>query len=271
MLTTVPGFGVSVTETMSWLQQPGIRVLWLWSSSGSHASVERVATIGQLMDEYADANVKGTKTEWLESYEKNKLWGIHGIPDAAAGSYLVVYQNGKVLQTLANKTVAELREVLRSLTIVATPVDTTDDLKGTCTARGQNDGAGEVVRNLFDNQAGTKWLDLSPTGSWVQYAYAAGIAGRLTGYTLTSGGDAPERDPATWQLVGSNDGGSTWVTVDSQTSVTFSSRLQKLSFTVTGAPAYKAYRLNIASVFSPSTANCVQLAEIELLGQQVAG
>ena len=151
-----------------------------------------------------------------------------------------------------------------------TPVDTTDDRKGTTTARGQNDD-GEIKENLFDNQQGTKWLDFSPQGSWVQYAYAAGISGRLTGYTLTSAGDAPERDPADWQLLGSNDGGSTWVTVDSRTGVTFSDRAQKLAFTVSGSPTYKAYRLNIAKVLDASRATCVQLAELELLGQLVTG
>jgi len=35
---------------------------------------------------------------------------------------------------------------------------------------------------------------------------------------------------------------------------------------VSGSPTYKAYRLNITKVSNPSSANCVQLAEIELLG-----
>lgn len=153
---------------------------------------------------------------------------------------------------------------------LTTPVDTTDDRKGTVTARGDNP-SGEVKENLFNNQSGTKWLDFSPQGSWVQYAYAAGIAGRLTSYTLTSAGDAPERDPANWQLQGSNDGGATFVTVDSRTGVSFSARYQKLAFTVSGAPTYKAYRLNITKVLDPSAATCVQLAQLELMGQQVSG
>ena len=148
-------------------------------------------------------------------------------------------------------------------------IDTTDDLKGTITARGEN-GSGEAKEKLFDNQKDSKWLDFSPQGSWVQYTYAAGIAGRLTGYTLTSANDAPERDPADWQLQGSNDGGATWVAVDTRTGVTFGERLQKQTFTVSGSPTYKAYRLNITKVSNPSSANCVQLAEIELLGQQVS-
>jgi len=122
----------------------------------------------------------------------------------------------------------------------------------------------------FDNDAGTKWLDFSPQGSWIQYAYAAGISGKLTAYTITSANDAAERDPADWDLLGSNDGGATWVTVDSRTGVTFSARFQKQTFALSGNPTYKAYRLNIKKVANPAGANSVQLAEIELLGTQVA-
>lgn len=150
---------------------------------------------------------------------------------------------------------------------VAEVIDTTDDQKGTISARGEI-GSGEGKEKVFDNQQDSKWLDLSPQGSWIAYAYASGVAGRLTGYTLTSANDCPERDPAQWQLQGSNDGAN-WTTVDSQSGVAFSARFQKLAFPLTGAPTYKAYRLNITKVFDPSSANCVQLGEIELLGQRV--
>jgi hypothetical protein len=153
-------------------------------------------------------------------------------------------------------------------TAPAEVIDTTDDQQGTISARGEI-GSGEGKERLFDNQKDTKWLDLAPDGSWIQYAYAPGIAGRLTSYTLTSANDAPERDPAQWHLQGSNDGGASWTTVDSQTGVAFSERHQKRAFPVTGAPTYKAYRLNITKVWDRSNANSVQLAEMELLGQKV--
>jgi hypothetical protein len=77
-------------------------------------------------------------------------------------------------------------------------VDTTDDLKGTITAYKENP-PNEGKEKAFDNQTGTKWLGFS-SQNWLQYTYAAGIAGRLTSYTLTSGNDAPERDPCDFQL-----------------------------------------------------------------------
>jgi len=153
-------------------------------------------------------------------------------------------------------------------------IDTTDDLKGTITARGEN-APNETKEKAFDNQTSSKWLHILPADgkSWIQYTYAAGTAGRLTAYTITSGNDAPERDPYEWQLLGSNDGGQTWATVDMRAAVLFSARLQKQSFAITGSPTYKAYRLNISCIAQPtvsSTAqNLVQLSEIELLGQLV--
>lgn len=146
--------------------------------------------------------------------------------------------------------------------------DTTDDLKGIVTARGDN-GSAEGKDKVFNNQSGTKWLDFAPQGSWLQYTYAAGLSGRLTAYTLTSAGDAAERDPADWQLLGSNDDGATWATVDSRVGVTFSERNQKQKFTLSSTAIYKAYRLNITKVANPASANSVQLAQLELLGQQV--
>jgi hypothetical protein len=93
----------------------------------------------------------------------------------------------------------------------------------------------------------------------------------LTGYTLTSGGDAPERDPCDWKLVGSNDGGATWVSLDDRAGQTFGERLQKRSFDLYFAPTDKAYRLKMSKVRDASKANCVQLGEMELLGKQVTG
>jgi hypothetical protein len=148
----------------------------------------------------------------------------------------------------------------------AAAVDTTDDLKGTITASGEN-APNEGKEKAFDNQAATKWLNFSAQ-SWIQYSYAAGIAGRLTGYTLTSGDDAPERDPADFLLAGSNDGGKSWTTLDTRTGISFSARQQKQLFTL-GTPAtFKAYRLPVNRVAGVA-GGLIQISAIELLGQQV--
>ncbi len=147
--------------------------------------------------------------------------------------------------------------------------DTTDDQTGTITAQGDNP-PNETKAKAFDNLTSTKWLDYANgqpnRASWIQYQYASSKKSIVAEYTITSANDAQERDPKDWNLRGSNDGGSNWVTLDTRTGQTFTGRYQKRSFSFTNSTGYNIYRLEITSVYNPSTANSVQLAEIELIG-----
>ncbi|NIS80349.1 MAG: hypothetical protein GTO14_09120, partial [Anaerolineales bacterium] len=143
--------------------------------------------------------------------------------------------------------------------------DTTDDGTGTISARGDNP-PNETMDEAFDNLTSTKWLDFSPSYSWIQYQYADSKTSVVTEYTLTSANDYPERDPMDWNILGSNDGGSTWDTLDTRTGELFTARFQTRSFQFTNSTAYNIYRLEITQVRDGATANSVQLAEIELIG-----
>ncbi len=154
--------------------------------------------------------------------------------------------------------------------VAPTAFDTTDDGQGTASAQGQNSGSGEVAANAFDNNTTTKWLDFannnpSTRASWIQYQYANSKQWVVTNYTITSANDASERDPAAWKLLGSNDGGTSWTTLDTRTGQVFGARFQKLSFPIQNTTAYNVYRLQIDSVANPAAANSVQLSEIEFL------
>jgi len=144
--------------------------------------------------------------------------------------------------------------------------DTTDDGTGTISARGENSAANEGKDKAFDNITTTKWLDFSPSYSWIQYRYAADKRSVVTEYTITSANDAQERDPNNWNILGSNNGGASWVTLDTRTGQLFTSRYQKRSFLFTNSTGYNIYRLEITKVRNEATANSVQLAEIELIG-----
>ncbi len=155
------------------------------------------------------------------------------------------------------------------------PFDTTDDHLGTVTAAGENNGLNgnwEVATNTFDDTL-AKWLDFANNNpatraSWLQYQYPGGLERVVTNYTITSANDAPERDPANWALLGSNDGGATWVTLDTQINQVFTNRYETRAFPIATPVAYNVYRLRIDSVADPSTAVAVQLAEIQLVGTQ---
>jgi len=155
------------------------------------------------------------------------------------------------------------------------PYDTTDDHLGTVTAAGENNGINgnfEVATNAFDN-TGAKWLDFAnanPTtrASWLQYKYANGLQRVVTNYTKTSANDSPERDPSNWALLGSNDGGTNWTTLDTQSNQAFTDRFQQRSFPISSPAAFNIYRLRIDRVSDPPSAVAVQLSEIQLLGTQ---
>jgi hypothetical protein len=149
--------------------------------------------------------------------------------------------------------------------------DTTADHLGTSAAQGENTTAGEVATNAFDNNTATKWLDFATNNpatraSWLQYRYAGANQCVVTQYTLTTANDAPERDPKNWRLLGSNDGGTNWLTLDLRTGETFASRFQTRSFSTTNTRAFNLYRLQIDAVNDPNLANAVQLAELALFG-----
>jgi uncharacterized protein YjdB/poly(3-hydroxybutyrate) depolymerase len=141
------------------------------------------------------------------------------------------------------------------------------DQPGIITAQGENQP--NLKGYAFDNATTTKWFDLAtanPTtrASWIQYKLS-GNSYVVTQYTITSADDFPDRDPKSWNLLGSNDG-SVWTTLDIRTNELFSSRSQKNSYTFTNSAAYTYYRLQINSVNDPVTATGVQLAELEILG-----
>jgi len=69
-------------------------------------------------------------------------------------------------------------------------------------------------------------------------------------YALTSANDFPERDPQDWRLLGSNDGGKTWVVLDTRKGEVFPGRHQRRVFAFTNGRAFSLFRLQIDRVRS---------------------
>jgi PKD repeat protein len=156
------------------------------------------------------------------------------------------------------------------------PIDTTDLHSGVITAQGENSGLNgnqEVASNAFDDTTGTKWLDFaanypSTRQSWIQYQYPNGQACNVRQYAITSANDAttyPARNPANWRLLGSNNGGVSWDTLDTRTNQVFTANFQRLAFGIANANAYNVYRFQIDSVANPVQAVAVQLDEVEFI------
>jgi signal transduction histidine kinase len=86
-------------------------------------------------------------------------------------------------------------------------------------------------------------------------------------YAITSANDFPQRDPSDWRLLGSNDDGKTWTALDVRKGELFSERHQRRVFKLANPGSYRSYRLRIDRVQNPAAADCVQLAELEPLGE----
>ena len=120
--------------------------------------------------------------------------------------------------------------------------------------------ASEGVSNLIDGAAGSKFLSFSNS---VTVVFSAVKAYPVLGYKLISGNDAPERDPVTWTLEGSNDN-NTWVEIDSRSGQSFSSRGSTNDYDLsTNESEYQHYRFKFDN--SDANAGLFQLAEIQLL------
>ena len=85
----------------------------------------------------------------------------------------------------------------------------------------------------------------------------------VAAYALTSANDVPTRDPRNWRLLGSNDGGKSWKTLDTRSNEVFTARFQRRIFPVAEPVAWALYRLQIDAV--GATNEIVQLAELEPL------
>ena len=92
---------------------------------------------------------------------------------------------------------------------------------------------------------------------------AAQMPKRLVGYAITSANDFPARDPKDWKLLGSNDRGSNWTTLDIRRNELFASRFQQRVFSLTNQVAYSTYRLSIEAC--GQTNGSIQIGELEPL------
>jgi hypothetical protein len=118
----------------------------------------------------------------------------------------------------------------------------------------------ETAVKAFDGDIYTKWLTFTNTG-WIAYDYTSTNAYAVTQYSITSANDGDARDPKNWEFQGSNDGGMSWDTLDTQVNQDFTARYQTKSYTTANSSAYKVYRLNITANNGDSK---TQLAELEL-------
>ncbi|MGQ7857696.1 discoidin domain-containing protein [Pedobacter sp. WC2501] len=124
------------------------------------------------------------------------------------------------------------------------------------------EGSAKVV----DNDPATKFL-INPYQSnfYLQLSFPA--PQQVASYTLTSGNDAPGRDPKNWKLSGSLDG-TNWVDLDTRNDETFSGRNMMKTYSFKNKVLYKYYRLSITAIGSSSLFQLSEWRVIEVPEEQ---
>ncbi len=130
---------------------------------------------------------------------------------------------------------------------------------------GGGSGAAEGSAKVIDNDIQTKFLsDFAGNNlQWMQFQLnTPAIVGI---YTLTSGNDAPERDPKDWTFEGS-DNGTDWTILDTRSNMQLGGRFNTTSYDVENNVAFEYYRFKITALNGSGT---FQLGEWRLLEASV--
>jgi hypothetical protein len=146
-------------------------------------------------------------------------------------------------------------------------------------ASSDNSPGSEGVANAIDNQP-TKYLnfDIGDTTTPVGFVVSPSIGSTLvTGISLQSANDAPDRDPRWILLEGSNDespgwDSGNWTLIYENTDIESwetlfgdNNRFRTQTFLFSNIQPYRHYRLTIMATQGPSTC-CMQIAEVALHG-----
>jgi len=127
-----------------------------------------------------------------------------------------------------------------------------------------NSPTNEEVDKAIDDNPSTKYLNFDKLNAGFTVTPAAGPS-VVTGLRLTSANDAPERDPTSFLLLGSNDG-HTFVEIAAGSVPNFPSRFFPVEVAFANVRAYTQYQLLFPTVRNANAAVAVQIAEVEFLG-----
>jgi hypothetical protein len=229
----------------------------------------QVGTNGNFVNLAESANASGTTTTNLT---------LNNVSATSPVDYRIVASN------LAGSTTTRVAH----LNVVSTKTDVTQP-GDTVTAVGGSSPAAESVANAIDNTT-SKYLNYGldgdqnagftgPVGLTVTPSAGSAV---VTGLRIYTANDAVERDPIDYLLEGSNDDGTTFTTVASGSLNLPDERNatgldldpiaqfnQEVRFANSGG--YTTYRLTFKNVKNNTTANSVQIGEVELLGELGAG
>lgn len=127
--------------------------------------------------------------------------------------------------------------------IASAPIDITDE--ASITVNRENGGGpsgNEGSLKLIDGDLNSKYLAGYSKPFWMNLEFEEEKI--ISFYQLTSGNDAPDRDPRDWQILGSNDG-ENWEILDERLNQEFNGRNLTREFYFDNDTGYKYYRLDV--------------------------
>ncbi|SEM64486.1 PKD domain-containing protein [bacterium A37T11] len=120
--------------------------------------------------------------------------------------------------------------------------------------------ASEGSLKLIDNLKTTKFLLFNFAGNlWIEFKYYNPTI--ISAYSLTTGNDAPSRDPKDWYMAGSNDG-IDWKVLDQHSEEHFSERRMSVTYLFNNKTPYRYYRLFITEI---NSGTLFQMSELRML------
>ena len=127
----------------------------------------------------------------------------------------------------------------------------------------------ENVENAIDGDVQTKYLNFDTgvdNGAQVTGLTVTAGGSIVTGISFTSANDAAERDPATYELSSSTDGGVTFTLISEGDVPAFADRFTRVEVSFENTVGYITYPLNFPTTVGPNQ-NSMQIAEVQLLGE----
>ncbi len=131
---------------------------------------------------------------------------------------------------------------------------------GELTAQYIGNESEETYVKLIDKSINSKYLVKDQANLWIDYKSNASY--RLKSYSISSAEDAPERDPQSWIIYGSEDG-KNWIEIDKQFNQKFSYRNVTHVYPCQVNAGYRYFRLHITA---NNGATMTQLSEWQLYG-----
>ncbi|WP_046759040.1 HYR domain-containing protein [Kordia jejudonensis] len=137
-----------------------------------------------------------------------------------------------------------------------------DDSIHTATTFGSvNSPGAEGVQNIIDQNSNTKFLDFNAFDGIGFEVDLLGVSATAIAMEFVTANDAPERDPTTYEIFGSNDG-TNFTSVATGAIPCISTRFFSRTFSFTNTNTYTFYRVNFTGTCGTSSIN--QIADVQL-------